>query len=133
MSISIFNPFFTGNITGIFFLFIFFIPAVLGTFFLGWQRSVKIVHQESGISGRCFFGYSWSYFFFGFFVPVFRGEILIGLLHFFLSIISFGIFQLIMPFLYNKQFSIRKLTSGWILNDTEEKTQLARQKFGFCY
>ena len=87
-------------------LLLFFLPVILGVVFLGWQRSVRIVHQDSGLSGHCFFGYSWTYFLFGFFVPIFRGEILIGLLHFLLSVITFGIFQIIMPFLYNKQYLI---------------------------
>ena len=75
------NQTFAFSIPGLFLLIIFFLPVILGVVFLGWQRSVRIVHQESGLSGHCFFGYSWTYFLFGFFVPIFRGEILIGLLH----------------------------------------------------
>jgi len=44
--------------------------------------------------------------------------------------LTFGIFQLIMPFLYNKQSSIRLLTSGWELNDTEDKMSFAKSKIG---
>ena len=119
------------NLTSSIFLFLFFVPAIFGVLILGWQKSVRITHHESGLSGCCFVGYSWTYFLFGFFVPIFRGEILIGLLHFLLSIITFGIFQLIMPFLYNKQYSIRKLTTGWVLDDVYEKNQIVKQKFGF--
>ena len=125
------NQTFAFSIPGLFLLIIFFLPVILGVVFLGWQRSVRIVHQESGLSGHCFFGYSWTYFLFGFFVPIFRGEILIGLLHFFLSVITFGIFQIIMPFLYNKQYSVRKLTGGWVLNDDYDKNMIAKQRFGF--
>ena len=52
--------------------------------------------------------------------------ILIGILHLIFSIITAGAFQLFMPFLYNKQSSIRLLTSGWELNDTEENNALAK-------
>ena len=124
------NQTFAFSIPGLFLLIIFFLPVILGVVFLGWQRSVRIVHQESGLSGHCFFGYSWTYFLFGFFVPIFRGEILIGLLHFFLSVITFGIFQIIMPFLYNKQYSTRLLNNSWSLSDTEVNNEIAREKIG---
>jgi len=33
-----------------------------------------------------------------------------------------------MPFLYNKQYTSRMLTSGWQLSDEETVNELARQK-----
>ena len=114
------------------FFFISFSLLVIGTAFLGWQKKIKVKHNESGIQKNCFVGYSWTYFFFGFFVPVFRGEISIGVFHLILSMITFGIFQMIMPFLYNKQFSIRLLNNSWSLNDSEENNTIARQKIGIA-
>ena len=105
-------------------------PLILGSIFLGWQQEIKVKHKESGVEGSCFIGYSWTYFFFGFFVPIFRGEISTGIFHFIFSIVTFGLFQLVMPFLYNKQYSIRLLTNSWVLNDSEEKNRLARLKSG---
>jgi hypothetical protein len=37
-----------------------------------------------------------------------------------------------MPFLYNKQYSIRLLNNSWSLNDSEEKNAIARQKIGIA-
>lgn len=111
-------------------LLVFFIPLILGSVFLGWQQKIRVKHKESMVEGSCFIGYSWTYFFFGFFVPIFRGEILIGALHLIFSIVTFGVFQLVMPFLYNKQYSIRLLTNSWELNDSEENNTLARVKIG---
>tara|TARA_B100000470_G_C19615048_1_gene312823 strand:+ start:191 stop:586 length:396 start_codon:yes stop_codon:yes gene_type:complete len=105
-------------------------PLILGSIFLGWQQEIKVKHKESGVEGSCFIGYSWTYFFFGFFVPIFRGEISTGVFHLIFSIVTFGLFQLVMPFLYNKQYSIRLLTNSWVLNDSEEKNRLARLKIG---
>ena len=96
-------------------------PLILGSIFLGLQQKIKVKHKESGVEKSCFIGYSWTYFFFGFFVPIFRGEISIGVFHLIFSIATFGVFQLVMPFLYNKQYSIRLLTNSWVLNDSEEK------------
>ena len=110
-----------------------FSPLILGTIFLGWQKKIKVKHKQSGVEKYCHAGYSWTYFFFGFFVPIFRGEISIGIFHLIFSIITFGLFQLIMPFLYNKQSSIRLLTSGWDLNDTEENNTLAKVRIGISF
>ena len=111
-------------------LFLIFSPLILGSIFLDWQKGIVIVHKESGIKKNCFVGYSWTYFFFGFFVPIFRGEISIGIFHLIFSIVTFGVFQLVMPFLYNKQASIRLLLNGWELNDSEENNLFASSKIG---
>lgn len=108
------------------------LPVLIGSLVLGLQKKIKVKHNESGVQKNCFVGYSWTYLIFGFFVPIFRGEISIGVFHFILSLVTFGIFQLIMPFLYNKQYSIRLLNNSWSLNDSEEKNAIARQKIGIA-
>ena len=114
----------------IIFLLLVFSPLILGSIFLGWQKGIRVIHKQSGIERKCFVGYSWTYFFFGFFVPIFRGEISIGIFHLIFSIVTFGLFQLVMPFLYNKQASVRLLVNGWELNDTEENNLFASAKIG---
>ena len=109
------------------------IPFLLGTFFLGWQRTINIKHKDSDLQRHCFIGYSWTYFLFGFFVPIFRGEIVIGIVHAIFAFITFGIFQLIMPFLYNKQHAVRMLTNSWVLDDTPQMNKLACKNIGIKY
>ncbi len=92
-------------------------PMLIGLMVMGAQRAVLLVHAGSGLSKNGYYGYSPTYFFFGFLVPIFRGEIGIGLLHLLFSALTFGIFQLVMPFLYNKQFTSRLLTTGWSIAD----------------
>jgi hypothetical protein len=113
-------------------LLLFLSPLILGLIFMGGQKKTKIKHQESGVEKNAYTGYAWAYFFFGFFVPIFRGEILIGVLHFVFSMVTFGIFQIIMPFLYNKQHTVRLLTDGWKLSDTEENNTHAKTKIGIA-
>ena len=113
-------------------LFVIFLPLILGLIFMGSQKKIVFKHKESGINKNGFVGYCWTYFFFGFFVPIFRGEISIGVFHLIFSLLTFGLFQLVMPFLYNKQYSIRLLTNGWELNDTDERNELARLKIGIA-
>ncbi len=111
-------------------ILIFFSPLILGLIFMGAQKKINLKHTNSSLNKPGFVGYCWTYFFFSFFVPIFRGEILIGVLHLIFSVVTFGLFQLVIPFLYNKQFTSRMLTSGWELSDTEENMQIARLKLG---
>ena len=112
-------------------VFLFFLsPLILGLIFMGPQKGVNLKHSNSGVNKSGYTGYCWTYFFFGFFVPIFRGEILIGVLHIIFSVVTLGLFQLIIPFLYNKQYTTRLLTNGWELNDTEANNQRARLKIG---
>ena len=47
-----------------------FSPLIIGSTFLGWQKKIKVKHNESRILKHCFVGYSWTYFFFGFFATL---------------------------------------------------------------
>jgi len=42
--------------------------------------------------------------------------------------VSFGLSQLIFPFLYNRQYMNRMLTSGWVLDMADPNYETARQK-----
>jgi hypothetical protein len=72
------------------------------------------------------YGFSFTYLFFGFFVPLFRGEILIAALHLIFSSVTFGLWHLISCFIYNKQYTTRMLTDGWELAGNEEQNARAR-------
>ncbi len=99
---------------------------------MSWQKSVLIKHQPSGLVKSGYLGYCWTYLLFGWLVPVFRGEIGIGVLHLVLTFVTFGIFQIVMPYLYNKQYMTRLLTSGWQLSDEESIMSVARLKLGIA-
>lgn len=44
------------------------------------------------------YGFSWTYLFFGWLVPVFRGELGVGALHLLFSVVTFGLWQFIACF-----------------------------------
>ena len=56
------------SIWGIIIILVIFLPLIIGSMVLGWQKKINVKHNESGILKNCFVGYSWTYFFFGFFV-----------------------------------------------------------------
>ena len=113
------------GIPGLLLLLVFFSPLIIGLIVMGVQKKTVLKHEDSGLTKAGFVGFCWTYFFFGFFVPIFRGEIGIGALHFLFSVVTFGLFQLIMPFLYNKQYTSRLLVSGFKLDETDSNYEIA--------
>jgi CHASE2 domain-containing sensor protein len=103
-------------------------PIILGLILVGFQKPVRLVHVASGMVKDGYIGYSWTYLVFGWFVPVVRGELGIGVLHLVITLVSFGISQLIFPFLYNRQYMVRMLTNGWELDASDPNYELARRK-----
>jgi len=93
-------------------------------------KKVALIHPQTGLLKSGFYGFSWTFLFFGWFVPLFRGELLIALLHFTITVITIGLWQIIFAFLYNKQYTSRLLEKGYVLNDTEEVNEEARQRLG---
>jgi len=113
-------------------LLILFSPVIIGFAVMGFQKTVLVKHQQSGLIKKGYFGFSWTYLLFGWLVPIFRGEVGIGLLHLALTAVTFGVFQIVMPFLYNKQYMTRLLTSGWQLSDEQAVMSAARLKLGIA-
>ena len=77
-----------------------------------------------------FYGFSWTYLFFGWFVPLFRSELGVGALHLLFTFVTLGLWQFIFCFLYNKQYMTRMLTSDWELAGTEGENLKARAALG---
>jgi hypothetical protein len=94
------------------------------------QKRVIVRHSQSGLTKNGYYGFSPTYFCFGWFVPLFRGEISVAALHLIFSIFTFGVWQLIASFIYNRQYTARLLTSGWSLADTSESETQARTALG---
>ena len=103
-------------------------PLILCILILNPQRKVRIIHSVSGIAKSGYVGFSWTYLLFGWFVPVIRGELGVGVLHLVITFVSFGLSQLIFPFLYNRQYMNRMLTSGWALDTNDPNVDVAKEK-----
>ena len=103
------------------------LPAFLGIFVFT-QRPVRLRNTTGGVVKVGRLGWSWTYFYFGFWVPLFRSEIGIAALHLLFTLVTFGLFKPVWSFLYNKQQMTRLLTSGWEVDDSEEVRQFVRRK-----
>jgi len=93
---------------------------------------VIIQHPINGLTKNGYFGYSWTYLFFGWWVPLFRGELGVAALHLLFSIFTLGIWQFVVSFLYNKQYMTRMLEKGYILKDAEGTMSAARIRLGIA-
>jgi hypothetical protein len=58
-------------------------------------------------------GFSWTTLFFGFWVPVFRGDWKFAIIMFVTSIPTFGLTQLVFCFLYNKWYVEKLVENGF--------------------
>jgi len=70
------------------------------------------------------FGFSWTMFFFGFWVPVIRGDWKWAGISFLLSFLTFGISWLVLPFLYNKLYINDLIAAGYRPVDESGRTYL---------
>ena len=93
-------------------------------------KKVTLKNPSTGLMKQGFYGYSWTYLFFGFFVPLFRGELVVGALHLLFTLFTGGLWQLIVSFLYNNQYMTRMLEKGYVLSDEERVMAAARVKLG---
>ena len=72
-----------------------------------------IVLEKNGIQKKSFVGFSWTTFFFGFFVTLIIWDIKWFLIMLILSFLSFGLAQFILCFLYNKFYTVNLLEKGY--------------------
>ena len=91
-----------------------------------------IQHPANGLTRTGFYGFSWTYLLFGWWVPLIRGELVVAALHLIFTVLTIGIWQIIVAFLYNKQFMTRMLEKGYVLKDSEHVMSAARAKLGIA-
>ncbi|WP_246728297.1 hypothetical protein [Microvirga terricola] len=110
-------------------LIAFGLPVILKLCGVGAKR-VMLKSPVTGQLKQGFYGFSWTYLYFGFWVPLIRGELVVAVLHLVLSVVTFGLWQIVVSFLYNKQYTNRLLEKGFRLTDTPERNQRAAAALG---
>jgi hypothetical protein len=98
--------------------------------------SILMKNDQTGVVKQGFYGFSWTYLFFGFWVPLFRGNIGMFGLHFLLAIVSvytLWIPQIIMAFFFNKFYTIDLIERGYdFVEKDEAKLQAASISLGIA-
>ncbi|MBF9234870.1 hypothetical protein [Microvirga alba] len=118
-----------GAIVLIFIVLPIVLPIVLKLCGVGAKR-IMMKNHVTGQLKSGFYGYSWTYLLFGFWVPLIRGELGVAALHLLFSLVTMGLWQLIVSFLYNKQYTNRLIEKGFRFSETLEKNQLAAASVG---
>lgn len=95
-------------------------------------QKVTVKHPASGLVKTGKYGYSWTYLFFGWWVPLIRGELGVAALHLMFTFFTLGIWQIVVSFMYNQQYMSRLLQNGWVLADTPEAMRAARLAIGIA-
>lgn len=84
----------------------------------------QIMLKKDNLIKKSYVGFSWTVFFFGFFVPLFRGDWKWLLIMLILTLLSFGIASIILAFVYNKFYTCNLLEKGWRPVDEYSRTVL---------
>ena len=79
-------------------------------------------HPQTGIIQKVKVGFSWTFFFFSIFVPLFRGDIKWFLLSAVIGMFTFGAGILVLCFKYNRIYTVRLLEKGYKVRNVEGGT-----------
>ena len=93
------------------------------------NNMIITLRNEYGIIKIVPTGFSWTTFFFGFFVPLFRGDIKYFLIMLLLAIFTYGISYFIFPFFYNGIYLRNLLENGWKPNTENDIALLKANGF----
>jgi hypothetical protein len=93
-------------------------------------RSVMTWNPQTGLIKTGYYGFSWTYLFFGWWVPLIRGELVVALLHFLFTMSTLGLWQFVVAFLYNKQYTVRLIEKGYVLHDQPDRVYEAQSRIG---
>ncbi len=110
-------------------VFMFSFPLILKFCGIG-AHAVRMKNTRTGQIKKGFWGFSWTYLFFGFWVPLIRAELGVAALHLLFTLVTGGLWQLIVSFLYNKQYTNRLLEKGFHFNDSDSLNNIAATRIG---
>lgn len=83
--------------------------------------------NDAGVLKECKIGFSWTTFFFGFFVPIFRGDWKWMLIMLIAAPVTFGISSIVFAFIYNKIYIKDLLEKGFMpMNDSDREALAAK-------
>ncbi|AVQ21702.1 HrgC protein [Fusobacterium necrophorum subsp. funduliforme] len=90
----------------------------------------KVIQLEkNGALKKSCVGFSWTTFFFGFFVPLFRGDAMWFIVMLILNICTLCVAQLILSFLYNSIYTKNLLRDGYKPADSYSENILRRRGY----
>ena len=89
---------------------------------------MKISLKKNNVLKEVPFGFSWTNLFFGFFVPLLRGDLKWAIIMIVVALLSYGFSWIIFPFFYNKIYIKSLLENGWVPANENDKAILVKAK-----
>ncbi len=86
--------------------------------------ATQVFLEKDGINKTSVVGFSWTLFFFGFFVPLLRGDLKWAAIMFILAFLTFGLSHFVFIFIYNKIFTRGLLEQGYKPADESSASRL---------
>ena len=75
--------------------------------------AVAVNLKKGNLIKKGVLGFSWTTFFFGFFVPLFRGDVMWAIVMLLAAICTMGLSNLVFCFIYNKRYTENLLKDGF--------------------
>jgi hypothetical protein len=94
---------------------------------------VQMRHSRNGLYKDGYVGFSWTYLFFGFFVPLLRGHYTLAFYHFLIFFFLSPVLLIVQPllaFTFNKWYTRRLIEEGYYFDDEVELVKYTKQKIG---
>ena len=88
------------------------------------MTSIKLLNPQTQENKEVPLGFSWTYFFFGFMVPLLRGDWKWAGISFAINLFTLGLGQLVLCFLYNKLYLKGLVQEGFQALDADGKQYL---------
>jgi hypothetical protein len=88
------------------------------------KKMILLLKTQNGVMKQAVMGFSWTTLFFGFFVPLFRGDLKWFVIMIICDFLSFGITNIIFSFIYNKLYIKKLLENGYMPADDYTRAAL---------
>ena len=89
---------------------------------------IRLKHQTTGVIKDCKIGFSWTTFFFGLWVCVFRQDWKHALIQLGLGALTLGFSWLVFPFIINKMYIRSLMEKGYIPANDSDRNALVNAR-----
>ncbi|VEJ09190.1 HrgC protein [Actinobacillus delphinicola] len=90
------------------------------------MANTALLKNESGMIKNGIVGFSWTTLFFGFFVPLIRGDVKWLIIMLICDIITGGLANIVFCFIYNKLYTENLISQGFVPADDHSKMMLQK-------
>ena len=107
-------------------------PWLLSLSLLGNQAEIMIIqlnHPQTTVQKTAKVGFSWTSLFFGFLVPLVRGDMKWMAIQLVVVTLTFGLAYFVVPFVYNKIYIRELLEKGYTPISEEDRDILVAKNF----